>query len=238
MFKRPEPIDNEIILDPTKVIMSKTDYKGVIQYGNDYFIEVSKYEIYEMMGKPHNMIRHPDMPKVVFKFMWERLHKGENLYAIIKNLAKDGSYYWVMTTFETVYDEDGFIASHFARRKAVPRKAKETFENLYKKIRTIEKVDEKAAENYFYGFIENSGMTYDALFLDIVGMTEEEITTYFQSNNALIDINKEQVKKKSINDNAQNIEDLKKQIELLQSTLEKQEEKKKPPKGFLGKLFS
>ena len=102
--------------------MSKTNRKGVIQYANNYFLEVCQYSENEILGKPHNIIRHPDMPKVIFKVMWEKLHKGENLFAVVKNLTKDGSFYRVVTKFETTYDKDGNIISHYARRKAVPKK--------------------------------------------------------------------------------------------------------------------
>jgi len=231
-FVHPEPIDNEIILDPCKVILSQTNFKGVIQYGNDYFVSISKYEIYEMMGKPHNIIRHPDMPKVIFKFMWERLHKGENLYAVVKNLAKDGSYYWVMTSFETTYDEFGNISTHYARRKAVPKNARKVFEELYKKIVAIEKTNIQAAENYFYGFLENTKMTYDEFFLSVVGMNEDEITSYFQNNTNLKSTDLEK------NDLKESITDLKKQVEELKSSLKQNTPKTKPKKGFFKRFFS
>ncbi|MEJ2469266.1 MAG: PAS domain S-box protein, partial [Campylobacterales bacterium] len=68
----PQPVDEEIKLDPKKYIVSKTDPKGIIEYGNDYFVEISGYKESELIGQPHNIIRHPDMPKVVFKLMWDR----------------------------------------------------------------------------------------------------------------------------------------------------------------------
>ena len=258
-FIRPKPINNEIILDPSKVIMSKTDYKGVIQYANEYFMTICGYEEYELMGKPHNVIRHPDMPKVIFKFMWERLHKGENIYAIVKNLAKDGSYYWVMTTFETTYDEDGDILAHYARRKAVPIEARKTFEDLYKRIIKIENQNEEVAEKYFYGFIEDSGKTYDELFLSILGMKENEFLDYFQNNSlninlpvdesVNIDIDSNHIEKKKdviINSNTESttstnddLQKLKNDIARLQQELDKKNsEAKTKRKGFFGRFFS
>ncbi len=105
-FKRPNPIDNEILLDEKKIIMSKTDERGIIEYANDYFMHICGYDVWELMGEPHNVIRHPDMPKVVFKLLWDRLHKGKNIHTLVKNLAKDGSYYWVITNFDTHYNEE------------------------------------------------------------------------------------------------------------------------------------
>lgn len=66
---RPEPTGREIKLDPNEIIMSKTDKKGIIEYANDYFMQICGYEEHELMGEPHNCIRHPLMPKIVFKIL-------------------------------------------------------------------------------------------------------------------------------------------------------------------------
>jgi PAS domain S-box-containing protein len=241
---KPVPNGNEIILDPTKVIMSKTDYKGIIQYANDYFVEVCGYKAYELMGKPHNIIRHPDMPKVIFKFMWEQLHKGENIYAAVKNLAKDGSYYWVMTYFETKYDSNGNILAHYARRKAIPLKAKQVFEELYLKILKIEKQNPIAAEKYFYGFIEDSKKEYNELFLSILEISKEEFTNYFSKKELNINDKTElkikdqpeTINTKTESEVTSDIEKLKKEIEQLKSDLNNKNMPKK--KGLLSRLFS
>lgn len=179
---KPTPNDNEVIIVPDKVIMSKTDYKGVIQFANEYFIEVCGYNQEELIGKPHNIIRHPDMPKIIFQTMWEKLHKGENLYAVVKNLTKDGSYYWVVTKFETTFDNDGNILSHYARRKAVPAKVRESAESIYKTILAIEKHNPDLAKEAFNEILEKYQLTYDGFFLAIAEMSETEVYDYFQSN--------------------------------------------------------
>jgi len=242
---KPTPINNEIFLNPTKVIMSKTDYKGVILYANDYFVDICGYKEYELMGKAHNIIRHPDMPKIIFKFMWEKLHQGENIFAAVKNLAKDGSYYWVMTYFETKYDTNGNISAHYARRKAIPLKARIIFENLYEKILKIEKHNVKAAEKYFYGFIEDSKMSYNELFLSILEISEEEFINYFKKKELNINdiIKKQHIKHKPKIGNSKtdhkvtnDIEKLKKEIEKLKSDLNEKSKQKKS--GLLRRLFS
>ncbi len=179
---RPTPNNNEILIAPDKVIMSKTNYKGIIEFANEYFIEVSGYNQEELIGKAHNIIRHPDMPKVIFKTMWEKLHLGKNLYAIVKNLTKDGDYYWVVTKFETTFDSDGNILSHYARRKAVPQNVRETAESIYETILAIEKHDPKLAEESFHEILEKYGLTYDEFFLEVAEMSETEVYDYFQSN--------------------------------------------------------
>lgn len=174
-------IDEEIILDPSKVSMSKMDKDGIISYANAYFVEISGYQDHELLNNRHTLIRHPEMPEVIIDLMWERLHKGENIYAVVKNLAKDGRYYWFITCFETVYDNKGDIIAHYARRKAVPTKTKSEIENLYKTLREIElNESEETAKKYFYGFFENKGMTYDAFILKTLNMSKNEIEEYFK----------------------------------------------------------
>ncbi|WP_103071249.1 PAS domain-containing protein [Aquimarina sediminis] len=167
-LKRPEPINVEIMLDPKKTIMSKTDPKGIIEYANDYFMEICGYEEHELIGQPHNVIRHPDMPKVIFKWLWQRLNAKENIHALVKNLAKDGRYYWVITDFEVKQDESGEITSFFARRKAPPRDTIEKVSELYRKILSIEQArGVEVAEKYLIGYLEEKEMTYDEFIEDI-----------------------------------------------------------------------
>jgi PAS domain S-box-containing protein len=236
------PIDNEIFIIPNKVIMSKTNYKGIIQYANDYFMEVCGYFQDELIGKPHNIIRHPDMPKVVFKIMWEKLHRGENLYAIVKNLTKDGSFYWVVTKFETTFDDDGNIVSHYARRKAVPLKIKQTAETIYKTIRAIEEYDVDLAEKTFYETLDEFGLTYDEFFLELAGMNETEIHNYFQSSELNTNTTHEdtilEIESKLKQKNKRMLESLK-QIEHLKNNNYNISETKpieKDKKGFLGNI--
>jgi len=126
-MSHPTPIENEIKLSPKRYIVSKTDSKGIIEYGNDYFVEICGYSQEELIGQPHNIVRHPDMPKIAFKLMWDRISKGENFIAVVKNLAKDGSYYWVVTDFEPKVDPiTNKIISHTAFRKAAPQQAIDT----------------------------------------------------------------------------------------------------------------
>ena len=206
MIKHQIPIDKEIIISPDKVIMSKTDPKGIIQYINNYFIEICQYKEDELLGKAHNIIRHPDMPKIIFKIMWEKLHKGENLFAVVKNLSKDGSFYWVVTKFETTYDKNGTILAHYARRKAVPTKVRETAEEIYKKIIAIEKYDVELAEKTFYDVLESNGLTYDEFFLEIAEMTRQEVDDYFLSTKFNTNISNEDIIIEIDNENIEHID--------------------------------
>lgn len=137
---RPTPVDREIIIGEDKVLLSITDAKGVIEYCNEAFVETSGYEEYELAGSGHNMVRHPDMPRVIFKLMWNRIQNKENIIAVVKNLAKTGRYYWVITDFVVKEDKEGNITGYKAFRKPAPRKAIEAVMPLYKKLREIENV--------------------------------------------------------------------------------------------------
>ncbi len=182
-FIRPKPIESEIPLDETQIIMSKTDAKGVIEYANQYFMDVCGYDEWDLMGEPHNVIRHPDMPRVVFKVLWDRLRKGENIHALVKNLAKNGSYYWVVTNFETKYDAEGKIIAHFSRRKKPPSYAIEAIIPVYKILLDIEKTKGmKASENYLINFLEDKGLSYDEFILQVLKVNQEQLDIYFSDS--------------------------------------------------------
>lgn len=179
-FKHPQPINHEIILDETKIIMSKTDKKGIIEYANQYFVNICGYAEWELMGEPHNIIRHPDMPKIVFKLLWDRLDDGKNIHALVKNLAKDGSFYWVITNFETQYDEDGKIIAYFSRRKKPPRYAIEAIEPIYKKLIELEQEGGmKLSGEFLVNFLSDSNLTYDEFILKLLKITQDELDFYF-----------------------------------------------------------
>jgi PAS domain S-box-containing protein len=151
--------------------VSKTDAAGIIEYGNDYFVEISGYTEAELIGKPHSIVRHPDMPKVVFKMMWDRIKHAQNIMAVVKNLSKDGSYYWVVTEFEPKVDPiTNEIISHTAFRKAASQEAIDTMASIYQKLIEIEKDGGmEASEKYLRGFLEENNTTYDDFINNLVG---------------------------------------------------------------------
>ncbi len=176
-------LDEEIILNPKKYILSKTDTKGIIEYGNDYFVEISGYREDELIGQPHNVIRHPDMPKVIFKLLWQRIQSRDNIVAVVKNLSKDGRYYWVMTEFEIKIDKiTNEITGYFAYRKAAPRKAIEKIAPLYKKLLDIEKVGGvEGSQKYLAALLEAENKTYDKFIDDITGRNSGMMKLWFMA---------------------------------------------------------
>ncbi|WP_100658476.1 methyl-accepting chemotaxis protein [Alteromonas flava] len=103
--------DHEVTFPATEELVSTTDRRGVITYANDVFCRVAGYAPHELMGKNHNIVRHPDMPKAAFKDMWDHIEKGHAWRGIVKNLCKDGSYYWV-DAFVTPIFHDGELQGY------------------------------------------------------------------------------------------------------------------------------
>jgi len=136
-MNRATPIDEEYFYDGSAII-SQTDLKGVITYANRAFSEVSGYSVDELIGQPHNIIRHPDMPKVVFEKMWSTIKSGQAWNGLVKNLRKDGRYYWVDSEILPIRDNENNITGYIAARKAASRKDILESEENYKKMLLLE----------------------------------------------------------------------------------------------------
>ena len=183
---KPTPIDEEVIWDKTQTIVSKTDIYGTIEYVNDVFAQVSGYHEFELVGQPHNLIRHPDMPKIIFKVMWDNIKQGNKFHGIVKNLSKTGRYYWVITDFDYVLDDNAKIIKYIARRKAISNRVVKKIESLYKILLQIESVKGiEASEKYLLGYLEDIDMTYvqyiTKLMVDDENEKDEEITATKES---------------------------------------------------------
>ncbi|WP_442265064.1 PAS domain-containing protein [Tenacibaculum sp. ZS6-P6] len=174
-------VDEEIQWNKEKTIVSKTDAFGTILYVNDVFSEASEYSKVELIGEPHNIIRHPDMPKVAFKILWKALKDGKNFHAIVKNRTKSGKYYWVITDFIIDRNDKNEITGYTGRRKAVPNSVIKKIEPIYKTLVEIEKLKgEKASELYFNAYLnEEIGKSYDEFVLDLF---EEEVAKQKKKN--------------------------------------------------------
>ena len=166
-LNKPKATNQEIILDPTREIMSKTDGEGIIEFVNDYFVEVSGYEEYELLGKTMHCTQHPDMPNIIFKMMWERLLDKQNFNVLVKNLAKDGRYYWAISDFAFKEDAQGNVIAIYNRRKIATPHAIRYFENLYQKLKNIEEESGYIyAEKYLIGHEEEKGKNIEEILYD------------------------------------------------------------------------
>lgn len=132
------PTNNEVTFGDEEIIVSKTDPKGRITYVNRVFMRVAGYEERELLGQPHSIIRHPDMPRTVFKLLWDTISSGEEIFAYVKNITKNGDYYWVFAHVTPTFDASGAIVGYHSNRRTADRSALAKVEPLYAELLTIE----------------------------------------------------------------------------------------------------
>lgn len=132
------PPDQEIRLDEDDLIVSKTDPKGRITYANRRFMEIVGYSEPQLLGKPHNLIRHADMPRGVFRFLWLTLQEGKEFFGYVKNRTSDGGYYWVLANITPDYKSDSTLAGYFSVRRRPNFAAVRQVSQWYKKMLEIE----------------------------------------------------------------------------------------------------
>lgn len=127
-------MNKEIILDDFAFLVSETNEKGIIRFANDNFCKIAGYELDELEGKPHNLIRHPDMPKAAFADLWNTIRSGNIWTGYVKNKTKNGDYYWVYATvfpYVSFSGEKGYMS---CRRKP-SREEIDKAEELYKTLK-------------------------------------------------------------------------------------------------------
>ncbi len=164
------PTQNETVLHEGDFIVSKTDTKGIITYCNQIFMDMAKYEESELIGKNHNIIRHSDMPKVAFKLAWELIQSGHEFFGFVKNLQKDGGYYWVFTCITPDYDINGNIIGYTSVRRKPLQSAINTIVPIYKQLVSIESNSGiKASEEFLSNFLNQNNTTYDELIIALQG---------------------------------------------------------------------
>ena len=126
MKKNIVPNNHEKKLGDNDFIVSKTDTTGKITYANRIFMEIAGYPESELLGVQHNIIRHPDMPRGVFRFMWDTLKKGDEFFGFAKNLCADGGFYWVFANITPDYDKNGKLQGYYSVRRKPPQSALDT----------------------------------------------------------------------------------------------------------------
>lgn len=118
--------------------MSKTDPRGIITYANDTFCRVSGFAETELIGQPHNIIRHPDMPACVFKLLWDTLKSGAEVFAYVLNLSRCGGHYWVLAHVTPSYNKDGRLSGYHSNRRVPSADALQKIRPLYAQLRREE----------------------------------------------------------------------------------------------------
>lgn len=166
---RPKSItNNEKVLNQDDFIVSKTDTKGRIIYCNEIFAQMAGYSFKELIGANHNIIRHPDMPKLAYKILWQRIQSKKEFFGFVKNLCADGGYYWVFAYITPDLDTSGNIISYTSvRRKATPS-AIEQIVPLYKAFLDAERSGGvQASEKLLQQLLQKNDLKYNELIINL-----------------------------------------------------------------------
>ncbi len=174
MVEKVSPTGVERFFDNDEIIVSKTDLKGRITYANDVFLKIAGYSEKEVLGQPHSMIRHPDMPRCVFKLLWDTLGAGNEIFAYVINMSKNGDHYWVFAHVTPTFDEHGGIISYHSSRR-VPKAGvvDNVIKPLYKSLLDEEakhsnrKDGMNASFQMLLNLLEEKGVGYDELIFSL-----------------------------------------------------------------------
>lgn len=156
-----------------ELIVSKTDPQGRITYANDIFLQVSGYEEDELLGQPHSIIRHPAMPRCVFRLLWEKISAGKECFAYVNNLARNGDNYWVFAHVTPNFDRQGRITGYHSNRRVPRRDAVNAIAPVYATLLAVESraADRKNGLDASYkaltDFIADKGKSYDEFVLSL-----------------------------------------------------------------------
>lgn len=159
---------NELTFGEDEFIVSKTDLQGRIIYGNDLFIKISGYEEKELLNQPHNILRNPDMPALIFTLLWERIRKGEEIFAYVKNKTKRGDYYWVFAHVTASLDNNGQIIGYHSVRRCPTKEALSVIKPLYLDFLREERIGGvNASRNHLQSLLNQKGVSYDEFILSL-----------------------------------------------------------------------
>lgn len=162
------PNSRERLMRENDFIVSKTDTRGIITYGNPIFIEFSGYTEGELLGSQHNIIRHPEMPRAAFKLAWDTIQSGKEFFAYVKNMSKDGSYYWVFTHITPDFGPGGNIIGYYSVRRCPKRTAIEKIDPVYRQMLAAEQAAGaknaiEAGTKVLVDVLNSTGMSYEQL---------------------------------------------------------------------------
>lgn len=144
------------------ILVSKTDQHGTIKYANMAFCRIAGYNEAELIGQPHNIIRHPNMPKIVFKLLWEVIQSGHEFWGYVKNRTKQGGYYWVFAHVTPTFDSQSNIVGYHSDRRAPKESALPKVQALYDHLRALEAQGGMAAsEKYLQELLAKEEKRYD-----------------------------------------------------------------------------
>lgn len=166
------PTGNERTFDASEIIVSKTDLSGKITYINEVFEKISGFKRDEIIGEPHNIIRHPDMPRSIFDLAWESLKQEQEIFAYVVNLCKEGDHYWVLAHMVPSYGPDGKIVGYHSNRRLPRPDNVKLLQGIYQELLAIEARSEpregmKNARKYLDDFLASKNIQYDEFIFSL-----------------------------------------------------------------------
>jgi PAS domain S-box-containing protein len=156
-----------------ELIVSKTDLQGRITYCNDVFMRVAGYQENELLGAPHSIVRHPGMPRCVFKLLWDTLEAGKEIFAYVLNRAKSGDHYWVFAHVTPDMNASGQVTGYHSNRRTVERHVIPLVQGLYAQLLAEEakhsdrKAGMAAATNMLLETLSAKGVSYEQFILGL-----------------------------------------------------------------------
>jgi hypothetical protein len=165
--------NKERFMKPDELIVSKTTPKGMVTYGNSVFCEIADYTLKDVINKPHNLVRNPNMPRSVFKLMWEKLGRKEEVFAYVVNCGKKGDHYWVFAHVTPSLSENGDLLGYHSNRRKPSDSSLAIIKSLYKTLLEEEnkQSSEHAATQAGYDLLQKTlcekGMDYDEFVLSL-----------------------------------------------------------------------
>ena len=157
--------DLGVELSANALITSKTDLSGKIVYINSDFVKYSGFSEREVFGKPHNIVRHGDMPRAVFKLLWSYVKSGKEVFAFVKNKTKDGGHYWVFANVTPSYDMAQNIVGFYSVRRQANPKAIAQIARIYAQMKEAESRSVGESEAVLGAILQESKMSYNQLIL-------------------------------------------------------------------------
>ena len=156
------PNNTEKVMNRDDFIVSKTDIQGNITYCNEIFMNFAGLSEKELLGQPHKIVRHPDMPRIIFKLLWDRIKAKEEIFAYVKNLSADGSYYWVYANVTASIDSNDRVVGYYSVRRKPSDNALNIVKDLYRTLLEKERSGGlEASASYLTDLLEQEGLSYD-----------------------------------------------------------------------------
>ncbi|PZA09548.1 chemotaxis protein [Rhodopseudomonas palustris] len=168
-----KPTGIECPFDEDELIVSKTDLKGHITYANDVFVRLAKYPRSDVIGAPHSLVRHPDMPRSIFKLLWDTIQAKKEIFAYVVNMARDGDHYWVFAHVTPTLDAQRNVTGFHSNRRKPDRDQITQIEALYRQLRDEETKHRNAKDGMMAGYgmlmnmLKDRGVEYDEFIFSV-----------------------------------------------------------------------